>query len=68
MSHPGDGRRRRALTSDVLLRARILAVRLGHLVGSRRPVRRQVLIATAHTEAEIEQTVSTAARVLRTLK
>ena len=37
--------------TDLLLRVRILAVRLGDLLGRRRPVRRQVLIATAHTEA-----------------
>ena len=37
--------------SDLLLRVRILAVRLGFALGRRRAVRRQVLIATAHTEA-----------------
>jgi CDP-glycerol glycerophosphotransferase (TagB/SpsB family) len=47
---PGDGRRRRAPMTDLLLRVRILAVRLGFRLGRRRPVVRQVLIATAHTE------------------
>jgi CDP-glycerol glycerophosphotransferase (TagB/SpsB family) len=48
---PGDGGRRRGPVTDLLLRLRILAVRLGYALGGRRPVRRQVLFATAHTEA-----------------
>ena len=51
MSHSGTDRRRRVPRTDLLLRLRILIVRLGYGSGGRRPVRRQVLIATSHTEA-----------------
>lgn len=35
----------------LLLRLRIAAVLLGHALGARRPLRRQVLLATSHTRA-----------------
>lgn len=44
-------RRLRTPLRTLLLRVRILAVRLGHAAGARRPISRRVLLATAHTGA-----------------
>jgi CDP-glycerol glycerophosphotransferase (TagB/SpsB family) len=41
----------RTLLRTLLLGARIAAVRAGHAVGARRPVRPRVLLATSHTRA-----------------